>query len=156
MTRFALGDAIRIGEILSHAAQAEIMPRFGALTAGQVREKSSRFDIVTDADEAAEQAISVALEAAYPEAVVVGEEATAKNSSLLDAIGTADLAFGLDPLDGTKNFASAVPLFGIMVAATVQGEVVLAAIHDPVCRDTALLSGAKARGCKARTAPAPT
>ena len=113
------------------------MPRFGALTAAQVREKSSRFDVVTDADEAAEQAIAVALATAYPGAVVVGEEATAKNGSLLDAIGTADLAFVLDPLDGTKNFASGLPLFGIMAAATVHGEVVLAAIHDPVCRNTA-------------------
>jgi fructose-1,6-bisphosphatase/inositol monophosphatase family enzyme len=137
MIRFTRGDALRVGEILSHAAQAEIMPRFGALTAGQVREKSSRFDVVTDADEAAEQAISIALETAYPRAAVVGEEATAKNGGLLDAIGAADLAFVLDPLDGTKNFASGLPLFGVMVAATVRGEVVLAAIHDPVCRDTA-------------------
>jgi len=43
----------------------------------------------------------------------------------------------LDPLDGTKNFASGLPLFGVMVAATARGEVVLAAIHDPVCRNTA-------------------
>jgi fructose-1,6-bisphosphatase/inositol monophosphatase family enzyme len=92
---------------------------------------------VTDADEAAEHAISIALEKTYPGAVVVGEEATAKNSSLLGTIGTADLAFVLDPIDGTKNFASGLPLFGIMIAATVRGEAVLAAIHDPVCRDTA-------------------
>jgi fructose-1,6-bisphosphatase/inositol monophosphatase family enzyme len=137
MMRFTLGDALRVSEILSHAAQAEIMPRFGALTAGQVREKSSRFDIVTDADEAAEQAISAALEAAYAGAVIVGEEATARDGSLLDAIGSVDLTFVLDPLDGTKNFVSGLPLFGIMAAATVRGEVVLAAIHDPVCRDTA-------------------
>jgi fructose-1,6-bisphosphatase/inositol monophosphatase family enzyme len=51
--RFTHADADRIGEILSRAAQAEIMSRFGALTAAQVREKSSRFNIVTDADEAA-------------------------------------------------------------------------------------------------------
>jgi fructose-1,6-bisphosphatase/inositol monophosphatase family enzyme len=137
MMRFAFDDANRIGGILSRAAEAEIMPRFGALTVGQVREKSSRFDIVTDADEATEHAISVALETAYPGAAIVGEGATAKNSALLDAIGTADLAFVLDPLDGTKNFASGVPLFGIMLAATVQGEVVFAAIHDPVCHNTA-------------------
>jgi len=135
--QFALSDALRIGEILSLAARTEIMPRFGELVAGQVREKSSRFDVVTDADEAAERAISTALEAAYPGAVVIGEEAAAGNSTLLDAIGTADLAFVLDPLDGTKNFASGLPLFGVMVAATVRGEVALAAIHDPVCRNTA-------------------
>jgi len=135
--RFTIGDALRVGEILSSAGKTEIMPRLGALTTVQVREKSTRFDVVTDADEAAEQAITVALEAAYPGGVVVGEEATARNSSLLGAIGTADLAFVLDPLDGTKNFASGLPLFGIMAAAAVRGEVVLAAIHDPVCRDTA-------------------
>jgi fructose-1,6-bisphosphatase/inositol monophosphatase family enzyme len=66
-----------IGEILSRVAQAEILPRLGALTAEQVREKSSRFDVATDADEAAEHAISVALETAYPGAVIVGEEASA-------------------------------------------------------------------------------
>ncbi len=134
---FTIDDALRLGEILSRAAQAEIMPRFGALAAGQVREKSSRFDVVTDADEAAERAISAALGAAYPRAAIVGEEAAARDESLLDAIGTADLAFILDPIDGTKNFASRLPLFGVMAAATMQGEVVLAAIHDPVCRDTA-------------------
>ncbi len=137
MMQFTLSDALRIGEILSRAARTEIMPRFGEVVAGQVREKSSRFDVVTDADEAAERAIAAALEAAYPEAVVVGEEATARIPAKLDAIGTADLAFVLDPLDGTKNFASGLPLFGVMIAATVRGEVVLAAIHDPVCRNTA-------------------
>lgn len=137
MTTFTLSDALRIGEILSRASRTEIMPRFGELAAGQVREKSSRFDVVTEADEAAERAISTALEAAYPGAVVVGEEATGKNPALLDAIGIADVAFVLDPLDGTKNFSTGLPLFGVMVAATVRGEVVFAAIHDPVSRNTA-------------------
>lgn len=135
--RFTMDDALRVGEILSSAARAQIMPRFGRLVAGQIREKSSRFDVVTDADEAAEMAISAALETAYPEAVVVGEEAAARNHTLVDALGIADVAFALDPLDGTKNFASGLPLFGVMTAATVRGEVVLAAIHDPVCRNTA-------------------
>jgi fructose-1,6-bisphosphatase/inositol monophosphatase family enzyme len=136
--RFAVDDAIRLGEILSEAGRTEIMPRFGALAAGQVREKSSRFDVVTDADEAAERVISAALAAAYPGAVIVGEEATEKDRRLLDAVGTADLAFVVDPLDGTRNFASGLPLFGVMAAATVRGQVVLAAIHDPVGRSTAL------------------
>ncbi|MFC7738375.1 inositol monophosphatase family protein [Roseomonas sp. GCM10028921] len=135
--RFAFDDALRVGEILLEAAQAEIMPRFGRLAAGQVREKSSRFDVVTEADEAAERAVSAALEVAYPGAVLVGEEATERDGSLLGTIAGADLAFVVDPLDGTKNFASDLPLFGVMVAATVRGEVVLAAIHDPMARNTA-------------------
>jgi fructose-1,6-bisphosphatase/inositol monophosphatase family enzyme len=135
--QFTIDDALRVGAILSQAARTEIMPRFGRLVSEQVREKSSRFDVVTDADEAAEMAICAALKAVYPEAVIVGEEAAGRDQSLLDALGIADLAFVVDPLDGTKNFASGLPLFGVMTAATVRGEVVLAAIHDPVCHNTA-------------------
>jgi fructose-1,6-bisphosphatase/inositol monophosphatase family enzyme len=135
--RFTIHDAIRLGELLAQAARAEIMPRFGRLVAGEVRRKSSRFDLVTDADEAAERAITTALGAAYPGAAVVGEEAAERDRTLLDRIATADLAFILDPIDGTKNFASGLPLFGVMLAATVRGEAVLGAIHDPVRCDTA-------------------
>lgn len=136
--RLTIADALRVGEILAQVARVEIMPRFGRLSAGQVRAKASRFDVVTDADEAAERAMATALTTAYPDAVVVGEEAAARDPSLLGAIGTADFAFVLDPLDGTKNFAAGVPLFGVMAAATVRGEVVLGVIHDPVCGTTAL------------------
>ncbi len=135
--RFSCDDALRIGDILSRAAQAEIMPRFRRLADGQVREKSSRFDVVTDADEAAERAIAAGLAAAFPAGLVIGEEATAKDDTLIGKIATADLAFILDPIDGTKNFVAGLPLFGVMVAAAVRGEVVLGAVHDPVRRDTA-------------------
>jgi fructose-1,6-bisphosphatase/inositol monophosphatase family enzyme len=135
--QFTCGDALRIGDILSRAAEAEIIPRFRTVADEQVREKLSRFDVVTDADEAAERAIAAGLAAAFPAGLVIGEEAAAKDDSLIDRIATADLAFILDPIDGTKNFVAGLPLFGVMVAATVRGEVVLGAIHDPVRRDTA-------------------
>ncbi len=135
--RLTIDDALRVGEILSQVAQREIMPRFGRLAADEIREKTSRFDLVTDADEAAEQAISKSLRDVFPGAVVVGEEATARDHTLLTVIGDADLAFVVDPIDGTRNFVSGLPLFGVMAAATVQGEIALAAIHDPVCGNTA-------------------
>ena len=126
-----------VGAILARAARAEILPRFRALTADQVRQKSSAFDIVTEADEAAEAMITAELRAAFPRAVVVGEEATHRDPGLLQAIGSAELAFIVDPIDGTRNFASGLPLFGVMAAATVRGEIVGSAIHDPICRDFA-------------------
>lgn len=126
-----------VGEILARAARAEILPRFRALTAEQVRQKSSAIDLVTEADEAAEEVITTELKAAFPNAVVIGEEATHRDPSLLQAIGTAELAFIVDPVDGTKNFASGLPLFGVMAAVTVRGEIVAGVIHDPICRDFA-------------------
>jgi hypothetical protein len=45
--RLTIVDTLRVGEILAQVTRAEIMPRFGRLSAGQVRAKSSRFDVVT-------------------------------------------------------------------------------------------------------------
>ena len=69
--------------------------------------------------------------------IVIGEEAADRDPALLHEIPAADLAFIVDPLDGTKNFVSGLPLFGMMASATKRGEVVAAAIHDPICGDTA-------------------
>jgi hypothetical protein len=67
-------DIHRVGEILAFAAHTEIMPRFRSLTASQVRQKSSPFDLVTDVDEGAEVVITCRLKAAFPDAIVIGEE----------------------------------------------------------------------------------
>jgi fructose-1,6-bisphosphatase/inositol monophosphatase family enzyme len=129
-------DVVQLSAILAEAGRTEIMPRFKALTDGDVRHKSSVFDPVTEADEAAERFISAALRADYPGALIVGEEATAADPSLLDRLGDAPLAFVVDPIDGTRNFVAGLPLFGVMAAAIVRGEIVAGVIHDPVCQDT--------------------
>jgi fructose-1,6-bisphosphatase/inositol monophosphatase family enzyme len=133
---FTQQDIVRISDILAEAARVEIMPRFKALTDGEIRHKSSIFDPVTEADEAAERFISSALRASFPGALIVGEEATSADPSLLDRLDDAPLAFVVDPIDGTRNFVAGLPLFGVMAAAIVRGQVVAGAIHDPVCQDT--------------------
>ena len=135
--QFSKNDALRIGAILAQVAATEIMPRFQKLAADHVRQKSSSFDLVTEADEAAERVISDQLRAAFPGCTIIGEEAAAKDQAIVGQIADADLAFIVDPIDGTRNFVAGLPLFGVMLAATVRGEVVLSAIHEPVCQDTA-------------------
>ena len=54
-----------------------------------------------------------------------------------------ELAFVIDPVDGTFNFASGVPLFGVMLAVVQDGETVAGIIHDP---DRQGLSDRRARG----------
>jgi fructose-1,6-bisphosphatase/inositol monophosphatase family enzyme len=134
---FSRRNVLAIGDILRQVADTEIMPRFRRLAASDVREKSSAFDIVSDADEAAETAIHAALKAQFPNAQVVGEEACERDASLLARIGSADLAFIVDPIDGTKNFVAGMPLFGSMIAATIKGEIACGAIYDPICRTVA-------------------
>jgi len=115
-----------------------VMPSFRNLAADAVRTKTDALDPVTAADEAAEEMIAAGLRQRFPGAVVVGEEATAADPSLLTQLGDADLAFVVDPIDGTANFADGLPLFGVMAAAVVRGEVVASAIHDPVGDDWVL------------------
>lgn len=92
---------------------------------------------MTDADEAAEAVIGAALRSAFPGCLVIGEEGSYKDPGLLQAISTAELAFVVDPIDGTRNFVSDLPLFGVMAAAIVRGEIVAGVIYDPVSRDWA-------------------
>ena len=130
----AIGD---VATLLREAALAEIMPRFRKLASGEVRAKTGPLDLVTDADEAAERQITAGLQAMFPGCVVVGEEATSANPSLLNQLADAELAFVVDPVDGTSNFAAGLPLFGCMAAAFRHGEVIAAWIHDPMGDDTA-------------------
>lgn len=138
LTAFSPADLQKLAAILAEAARAEIMPRFRNLGLGAVRTKTSAIDLVTDADEAAERMITAGIDAAFPGAVVVGEEATGRDPALLDALEQAELAVLVDPVDGTKNFASGLPLFGVMAAVVSRGEVVAGAIHDPLGLDVAL------------------
>jgi fructose-1,6-bisphosphatase/inositol monophosphatase family enzyme len=136
--RFDAKTASAVAALLRDASRAEIMPRFRKLAPDAVRTKSGPLDLVTEADEAAERVIEAGLSRLFPGCVVVGEEGTAADASLLGRLRDADLAFVVDPVDGTANFAAGVPLFGCMAAAFVKGEVVAGWIHDPLGDDTCL------------------
>ena len=138
MTAFTHRDLAELALLLRITARAEIMPRFRRLGVDDVRAKSGPLDLVTEADEAAERVITDGLHNLFPGCVVVGEEAASADKSILARLDGAELAFVVDPVDGTANYAAGLPLFGCMAAAIVRGEVVAAAIHDPVGDDTAL------------------
>jgi fructose-1,6-bisphosphatase/inositol monophosphatase family enzyme len=137
MTVFTARDLADLATLLRAAARAEVMPRFRNLGVGDVRAKTGPLDLVTEADEAAERMITTGLRQRFPGCVVVGEEACAADPALLRGLEGAALAFVVDPIDGTANYAAGLPLFATMAAAIVHGAVVAAAIHDPVGDDTA-------------------
>jgi fructose-1,6-bisphosphatase/inositol monophosphatase family enzyme len=134
---FSEHELHQVGAALAFAACTEIMPWFGKLKTNQIRQKTSALDVVSDADEAAESAISGALRAAFPGALIVGEEGAYRDPTALQQLSSAELAFIVDPIDGTKNFVSNLPLFGVMAAAIIRGEIVAGVIYDPVSRDWA-------------------
>jgi fructose-1,6-bisphosphatase/inositol monophosphatase family enzyme len=129
LTRQQLAD---LDAILREAGKREIMPRFRRLAEGDIRRKTSATDLVTEADEAAERMIGAALSRAFPGCLMVGEEGVSADPALLEAMSDAELAIVVDPIDGTLNYASGVPLFCTMAAVIIGGQTAGAVIHDPI------------------------
>ncbi len=138
MSGFSLADTCAVAGLLRDAARAEVMPHFRRLDPGSIRTKSGPLDLVTAADEAAERAITAGLRQLFPACTVVGEEAASADPALLGRLAGADLAFVVDPIDGTQNYAAGLPLFATMAAAIVRGEIVAAVIYDPLGDDWAM------------------
>ena len=116
--------------LLKEVAEEVINPRFRGLAAEEVMEKNPG-DLVTVADREAEVLITEALRRAYPDALVLGEEATASDATLIDRFRAAEHAFTVDPVDGTKNFVKGSRDHAVMVAELRGGEVVRSWIWQP-------------------------
>jgi fructose-1,6-bisphosphatase/inositol monophosphatase family enzyme len=125
----------KLSKILRDAAIAEILPHFRRLGKNDIRQKSEAIDLVTKADDAAEQFITARINQEWPEAIVIGEEAASANPKLLEGIADYDLAIIVDPIDGTANYAAGMPLFGVMACVVRRGEVVGGIIYDPMGDD---------------------
>ena len=117
--------------MLQDVAERVVTPRFRSLRDDQVTSKSHPGDLVTVADREAEVLITEALRAAYPDAVVLGEEATAADPTTLDRFRAAEHAFTVDPVDGTRNFVKGSPDHAVMAAEVRGGEVTRSWIWQP-------------------------
>ncbi len=121
--------------LVRRAARAEIMPRFRNLSGSDIATKSGPDDLVTAADHAAEAMLTRGLQQMFPHALVVGEEATSADPSLRARVSEAELAFIVDPVDGTWNFARGLAVFGVILSVTRFGTPVFGLLYDPVMDD---------------------
>jgi fructose-1,6-bisphosphatase/inositol monophosphatase family enzyme len=121
----------QVSDLLKEVAERLILPRFGALTTGEVIEKGPG-DLVTVADREAEAELTRMLRQADPGAVVVGEEGVFCDPRMLDVLPTAAHAWVIDPVDGTRNFTKGRPDFAVMLAELRFGETVRGWIWQPL------------------------
>lgn len=122
-------------EAVREAGRVDIVPRFRHLANDQIAEKTGPLDLVTIADREAEARIGSAVGLAWPEALIVGEEAVSSNSELLDRLETAEWAVIIDPVDGTWNFAKGLAVFGTIIAVVYRGVTVWGMLYDPLFDD---------------------
>jgi inositol-phosphate phosphatase / L-galactose 1-phosphate phosphatase / histidinol-phosphatase len=83
---------------------------------------------VTRADRECEAAIRQAINAAFPDHGIIGEEYGAERAD-------AEFVWVLDPLDGTRAFITGRPTFGTLIALTSAGRPLVGVIDMPVLDD---------------------
>jgi fructose-1,6-bisphosphatase/inositol monophosphatase family enzyme len=130
-------DVNTVAALIAEVAATEIQPRFRRLAAHEQREKGPG-DIVTIADERAEAALTPRLMGLVPGSIVIGEEAAAKDPDLVKRLQQDQVAWIVDPVDGTANFAEGKPDFVSMVALVRGDELIASWIHIPTTGDTAI------------------
>lgn len=121
--------------LLRRVAAEELLPRLD--TAGSTAALKSPGEVVTEADLAAEVALTGALHALTPEAVIIGEESAHAKPELLESVESHPWAWLVDPLDGTRQFASGVGPFGIMLALLRAGRCEATWIYLPLADELA-------------------
>lgn len=124
-------DRDAVANLIRDVAAVEILPRFRNLKEGDTRQKSPG-DFVTIADESAELALTPGLLKILPGSVVVGEEATAKNPDVMNALAGSAPVWLVDPIDGTGNFASGKEGFVSMLALVLADDVLASWIYHPI------------------------
>ncbi|MCH2187648.1 hypothetical protein MK280_17480 [Myxococcota bacterium] len=118
----SLTAAAQVAERACDLARAEIMPRFRDVAVEWKKDGSP----VTEADRAAEKVIRATLREAYPDHGLLGEE-----------YGDAEAGppgaprWIIDPIDGTISFSRGIPLFGTLLALTMDEQTVVGVIDLP-------------------------
>lgn len=109
-----------------------------------VRNKGPR-DLVTDTDHKAQAAVLDIIRSAHPDHMILAEEDASNHNH---DKGQWDIPQGVvwcvDPVDGTTNFTTGLPMVCVSVGVAVDGEPVAGAIYDPM-RDE-LFSAARGIG----------
>jgi myo-inositol-1(or 4)-monophosphatase len=117
---------------LAEASASVIMNYFGKKQLGT--EFKADESPVTLADREAERVMREMIEARFPTHGILGEEWGNTRAN-------AEFVWVLDPIDGTKSFITAVPLFGTLIGLLYQGKPVLGCIHQPVLKQLMIGNG---------------
>lgn len=138
----------KVVETIEQAARSagETLLRFRNVF--QISEKG-RFDLVTDADHAAQQVIREILYRDHPAIAFLGEETeTSERERLLVA---EHPIWVVDPLDGTTNYVHGLPCYAVSIALVAGHEVQAGVIYDPVREE--MFSALRGQGARLNGEP---
>ncbi len=118
----------QVESIAKQAGENILLPAFSSQTSTQFIKQDG--SIVTDTDQQCQDFLQRELSNLAPDIGFLGEEMSHEEQLLCLSQGRR--FWCVDPLDGTGNFATPMPLFAISIALIEDGKPVLACIYDPV------------------------
>ena len=107
----------------------------GAFGRAALLPAKGRHDEVTAMDREVERFIRAAIERAFPQDAVLGEE----DGASADVSSADKHVWIIDPIDGTANYARGIAHYCVSIGYLEGGQPVLGAIHDP-CHDRLYLA----------------
>lgn len=134
MTMNETGLIDEVAHLMAEASATIIKPLYQNLSPDDVATKSSDTDFVTVADREAEFWLMPRLEALLPDAIALGEESISDDPAAEKQI-RHNLAFVIDPIDGTRNFVNGTPHFCSMISLIDKGEPLISWVLRPVDND---------------------
>ncbi|MBF0281525.1 MAG: inositol monophosphatase [Zetaproteobacteria bacterium] len=114
-----------INSLAIEAGKKIILPAFHKIKSNTLKKDGS---IVTETDLQCQHYLQKRLQKAYPHIAFLGEEMQQKEQV---NIMKNDHYWCVDPLDGTSNFASNIPLFSTSIALISNGQPTHACIYQP-------------------------
>jgi myo-inositol-1(or 4)-monophosphatase len=91
----------------------------------EIGRKKHYSDLVTEVDKKSEAKIIEVVHKYFPEHNVLSEECGDLNKK-------SDYVWIVDPVDGTVNYAHAVPIFCVSIALEIRGEVKIGMVYNPI------------------------
>jgi myo-inositol-1(or 4)-monophosphatase len=90
----------------------------------KISNKEGVNNLVTEADHASEKAIIETIKANFPDHYILSEESG-------ELVQDSSYKWIIDPIDGTVNFAHAIPLCCVSIGLEFNGEMILGAVYNP-------------------------
>ena len=105
-------------------ASEVLLANYGKISPNDIVEKSQN-DFLTFVDKQSEEAVINTIKSRFPDHNFLGEESG-------DQMSASDYKWIIDPLDGTKNFISNIPIFAISIALLKGSEIIVGVVYDPL------------------------
>jgi len=130
----------QLEQLVRQVADEQIVPRF---TSGKFG-KHTKLDgsVLTEVDKNVQDKIESKLKELWPDIGFLGEEMSVEQQQ---QTMSNSAVWCLDPVDGTSNFASGIPFFGVSLALIEDRESHIGLVYDPIRKEC--FTAVKGKGC---------